>query len=113
MKSLALLPVALAAALPPPELTKSTVPGLKVVPLPLRGKLFDSNGKLQSVLSNPEGAVLPKSSVQEVQIEKPKVFANVTGMVRKKVRYGPYRLPPVSEENWQRKAMGLAGMADE
>lgn len=95
---------------PKPEINKETVPGLKIVPKPLYDKLFDVNGKLQSVFSNPPTATLPKSTVPEVQIEKSKDFE---GTIRKKIRYGPYRLPPISEENWQKKAMNLAGMADE
>jgi hypothetical protein len=105
----------LAAALPAdpprrPQITKSTVPGLKVVPKNLYDRLFDKNGKLQSVLSNPEGVVPPASQVPEVQIEKSKVFP---GTLRKKIRYGPYRLPATSEDNWQKTTMNLAGMADE
>jgi hypothetical protein len=107
------LAAALPAADPPtkhPEMTKSTVPGLKVVPKPLYDRLFDKDGKLQSVLSNPAGVALPKSEVPEVQVEKPKLFAGTT---RKKIRYGPYRLPATSEDNWQKAQMNLAGMADE
>ena len=118
MKALAyvgFLAPCLAAAMPAdppkrPEITKSTVPGLKIVPKSLYDRLFDKNGKLQSVLSNPDGIALPKSEVPEVQVEKPKVFAGTT---RKKIRYGPYRLPATSEDNWQKKEMNLAGMADE
>jgi hypothetical protein len=99
-----------AAPADPPKLTKDMVPGLKVVPPPLHPKLFDSNGKLQSVTSNLANVALPKSTVPEVQLEKSKVFNDT---IRKKIRYGPYRLPPTSESNWQKKAMDLAGMADE
>ncbi len=113
--TLGVLAPCLAAALPAdpptrPKITKSTVPGLKIVPKPLYGRLFDKNGKLQSVLSNPPGVTLPKSEVPEVQFEKSKVFAGTT---RRKIRYGPYRLPATSEDNWQKKQMNLAGMADE
>ena len=95
---------------PKPEINKSTVPGLKIVPKPVLDRIFDSNGKLQSVFSNPPNAVLPKTTIPEVQVAKSKVFE---GTIRKKIRYGPYRLPPISEDNWQKKAMNLAGMADE
>ena len=99
-----------AAPVDPPKLTKDTVPGLKVLPPPLHAKLFDSNGKLQSVTSNLPNVPLPKSTVPEVQLEPSKVFNDT---IRKKIRYGPYRLPPTGESNWQKKAMDLAGMADE
>jgi hypothetical protein len=104
--------VTAAPADPPssPKLTKDNVPGLKVVPAPLHSKLFDSNGKLQSVTSNLANVPLPKALVPDVQVEPAKVF---TDTIRKKIRYGPYRLPPTSENNWQKKAMDLAGMADE
>ncbi|KAF2669819.1 hypothetical protein BT63DRAFT_222806 [Microthyrium microscopicum] len=120
MKSLVILSsiAALAASAPvadPPKINKDTVPGLKVVPKNLYPKLFDANGKLQSVLSNPEGVALPKSERPEIQIEPSKDFgaSPPAGIIRKKIRYGPYRLPPTSEKNWQREHMNLAGMADE
>jgi hypothetical protein len=93
----------------PPGLTKDTVPGLSVVQKPMYPQLFDKNGKLQSVFSNPPGVSLPKSLVPEVQTEAPKVFKDT---IRKKIRHGPYRLPPTSEDNWQKREMKLAGMAD-
>ncbi len=98
------------STIPTPKLTKDTVPGLKVVPSPLRDKLFDSNGKLQSLTSNPANVPLPKATVPDIQEEPAKVYSDT---IRKKIRYGPYRLPPASESNWQKKAMDLAGMADE
>jgi hypothetical protein len=111
---LALVPALIAAAPadPPkkPQLTKDSVPGLKVVPKPLHDKLFDANGKLQAVLSNPKDAVVPSSSIAEIQTLQPKVFSDA---VVKKVRYGPFRLPPTSESNWQKTALALGGMADE
>jgi hypothetical protein len=103
--------VAAAPAEPPlPKLTKDLVPGLKVVPQPLYQRLFDKNGKLQSVTSNLPNVKLPESTVPNIQPEPPKVFTDTT---RKKVRYGPYRLPAISEDNWQKKAMDLGGMADQ
>jgi hypothetical protein len=72
--------------------------------------LFDKNGKLQSVTSNLPNVKLPESTVPNVQPEPPKVFTDTT---RIKIRYGPYRLPAISEVNWQKKAMDLGGMADE
>jgi hypothetical protein len=97
---------------PPDKISidKYAVPGVSIVPQYYLPKVFDNDGQLQSVLSNPEGAVLPKSSIPEIQIEKPIVFKDTQ---RKKIRYGPYRLPPVSENNWQKETSNLGGMADE
>jgi hypothetical protein len=111
---LAIAPALIAAAPadPPtrPKLTKDSVPGLKVVPPPLYDQLFDANGRLQAVLSNPKGAKVPQSTVPEIQLVNAKIFPDT---ITKKVRYGPYRLPPTGEENWQKKAQALGGMADE
>ena len=73
-----------------PKLNADTVPGYKVLPPPLRSSLFDKNGKLQAVTSNPPGVEAPKSLVPDVQIETPKQFKDAE---RKKMRYGPFRLP--------------------
>jgi len=119
MKSIFILSTAATAGLvaaapldPPPklEVNKFTVPGVKIVPKPLWDRLFDDKGKLQSVFSTPAGVVAPQSKVAEIQKEKSKVFEGTT---RLKIRHGPYRLPPISEDNWQKKTMNLAGMADE
>lgn len=88
-----------------PKLGPDTVPGFKVVPPPLYSGLFDSNGKLQAVLSNGNYPA-PKSLVPEVQSEKPIVFKDAK---RVKIRYGPFRFPGTKEQNWQAKAMGLSG----
>jgi hypothetical protein len=72
-----------------PKLTKDSVPGLKVLPPPLYTGLFDKNGKLQAVTSN-GNYIAPKSQVPDIQSEKPKRF---TDAQRKKIRYGPFRLP--------------------
>jgi hypothetical protein len=95
-----------------PKLGPDTVPGFKVLPPPLHSSLFDKDGKLQAVLSNPANVALPKSSVADVQEQTPVQFPDGVAK-RKKIRYGPFRLPGVKESNWQSKAMGLGGMADE
>jgi hypothetical protein len=73
-----------------PKITLDTVPGLAVTPLQLYPDLFDSNGKLQAITGN-GNFVAPKSLVADVQVEPPRVFKD--GALRKKIRYGPFRLP--------------------
>jgi hypothetical protein len=73
-----------------PKITLDTVPGLAVTPPQLYPSLFDSNGKLQAVTGNGNFAA-PKSLVADVQVESPRVFKD--GALRKKIRYGPFRLP--------------------
>jgi hypothetical protein len=104
-----------AAPLPDPPAPAASpkqpfIPGTKIIPQPLREKLFDANGHLQSILSNPPGAKLPETTIPEVQVEKAKIYSGTT---RKKIRYGPYRLPGTGEDNWQKSVNKLAGMADE
>jgi hypothetical protein len=72
-----------------PPLNPDTVPGFKVVPPPLHAGLFDKNGKLQAVTSNGNYSA-PKATVPDVQIEPAKNFKDAS---RKKIRYGPFRLP--------------------
>lgn len=73
-----------------PKITLDSVPGLAVTPPQIYPYLFDSNGKLQTVTGNGNYAA-PKSLVADVQVETPKVFKD--GALRKKIRYGPFRLP--------------------
>lgn len=73
-----------------PKITLDTVPGLAVTPPQLYPSLFDSNGKLQQVTGN-ANFTAPKSLVADVQLESPRVFKD--GALRKKIRYGPFRLP--------------------
>lgn len=73
-----------------PKITLDSVPGLAVTPPQLYPDLFDSNGKLQIVTGNGNFPA-PKSLVANVQVESPKVFKD--GALRKKIRYGPFRLP--------------------
>jgi hypothetical protein len=74
-----------------PKLNPDTVPGFKVVPPPLHASLFDKNGKLQAVTSN-GNATAPKATVPDVQVETAKNFKDAS---RKKIRYGPFRLPGI------------------
>jgi hypothetical protein len=73
-----------------PKITLDTVPGLAVTPPQLYPSLFDSNGKLQAITGN-GNFTAPKSLVADVQVEAPRVFKD--GALRKKIRYGPFRLP--------------------
>lgn len=51
----------------------------------------------------------PKSGVPEVQIITPSFLPGAT---RKKIRYGPYKLPSTKETNVESVVMGVAGMSD-
>lgn len=75
-----------------PKITLDSVPGLVVTPPQIYPYLFDSNGKLQIVTGN-GNYTAPKSLVADVQVESPKVFKD--GALRKKIRYGPFRLPGI------------------
>jgi hypothetical protein len=84
-----------------PKITLDTVPGLAVTPPQLYPDLFDSNGKLQVVTGNGNFPP-PKSLVADVQVESPKVFKD--GALRKKIRYGPFRLPGTKVLDLSREA---------
>ncbi|KAE9986858.1 hypothetical protein EG328_004577 [Venturia inaequalis] len=51
----------------------------------------------------------PPSTVPEVQDSAGVVWKEAK---KTKVRYGPYRIPPVSEDNWEAKLLGVRGLAD-
>ncbi|TLD29730.1 Threonine synthase [Venturia nashicola] len=51
----------------------------------------------------------PQSTVPEVQ-DSPGVSWKEAK--RTKIRYGPYRIPPTSEDNWESKLLGVRGMTD-
>lgn len=70
-------------ALDTPVAGPDTVPGYKVLPPPLRAKVFDKNGKLQDVTSNPAGVAVPKSLVPDQQIQTPKQFPDALRKARK------------------------------
>ena len=57
----------------------------------------------------PFDARAPKATVGDVQIQKPTLFLDA---IRKKIRYGPYRLPGVNENNTQAAVMKVNGMMD-
>lgn len=75
-----------------PKITLDSIPGLAVTPPQLYPDLFDRNGKLQVVTGN-GSYTAPKSLVADVQVEFPQVFKD--GALRKKIRYGPFRLPGI------------------
>ncbi|KAF2663348.1 hypothetical protein BT63DRAFT_461457 [Microthyrium microscopicum] len=54
-------------------------------------------------------SVAPKSTVPDVQDEPAKAWKDAK---RRKVRYGPYRIPPTSEKNFASEYMNIKGMAD-
>ncbi|KAF2672991.1 hypothetical protein BT63DRAFT_436803 [Microthyrium microscopicum] len=57
----------------------------------------------------PKGA--PKSTVPEITETKTDMWESQHSK-RVKVRYGPYRIPPISEANFQSTYMNVQGMAD-
>jgi hypothetical protein len=85
-----------------PKITLDTVPGLAVTPPQLYPDLFNSNGKLQAVTGN-GNFTAPKSLVADVQVEPPRVFKD--GALRKKIRYGPFRLPGTKVLNMSKSAL--------
>lgn len=51
----------------------------------------------------------PQSTVPEMQDSIGVLWKEAK---RTKIRYGPYRIPPTSEDNWEAKLLGVRGMAD-
>jgi hypothetical protein len=49
----------------------------------------------------------PSTTIPEVQDLKPILFPNAK---RTKIRYGPYRLPNVTIDNWEKKNLNVSGM---
>jgi hypothetical protein len=92
-----------------PQIERNVIPGIKIVPSYYWSRIV-KDGKPQSAFSNPASYSPPKSTLPEIQVEKSVVFP---GTIRKKIRYGPYRLPKISEDNWQKQNSSLGGMADE
>jgi hypothetical protein len=63
-------------------------------------------GVLAGLTPTPKNA--PKSLVAEMQPEKAKYWPEAK---RVKVRYGPFRIPPTSEKNFQSEMMNVQGMS--
>ena len=59
---------------------------------------LDIGGLLSALTSQSRpNSTAPVSTVPEVQDEKPTAWPNAK---RRKVRYGPYRIPPISVSEW-------------
>jgi hypothetical protein len=54
-------------------------------------------------------SVTPEATVQEVQHSNGEIWKEAK---RTKIRYGPYRIPPTSENNWESTLLGVRGMTD-
>jgi len=68
------------------------------------GKLLGGMFASPSSLAN-----APKSAVPEITELKSEAWE---GARRTKIRYGPYRIPPISEKNFQSQIMNVQGMTD-
>jgi len=53
--------------------------------------------------------VRPPSKVPEVDVKNSTEFP---GALQKKIRYGPYRVPPVSEKTWESQLLSVQGIAN-
>jgi len=54
----------------------------------------------------------PKSLVEAVQDEASKVGWGNPDVKRRKIRYGPYRIPPISEKNFESEFLHVQGMSN-
>jgi len=106
--TLFLLPVAAASVIQRNAgLSEETIDALRAYPLPIGNapRFWDHLEKRN--LDDVSAA--PKATVPDVQIE-PK--ANYPGATRKKIRYGPYRIPSTKETNAESLLMQDSGMSD-
>jgi hypothetical protein len=67
-------------------------------------------GGLNNILAS-YGKKRPYSEVEDLQTIPSSRFSNI-GAVHRKVRYGPYRVPPVSERNVEYDMLGVSGMTN-
>lgn len=77
---------------------------------PQSSVLVAALGALQNTLSS-LGKTLPKATVPDVQTSPSERFRDV-GALRKKIRYGPYRIPPTSEKNVEYQMLQATGMTN-
>jgi len=65
-------------------------------------------GALQNTVDS-LGRTLPKATVPDVQVSKSTRFPDA---IRKKIRFGPYRIPPTSEKNVEFHMLNQKGMTN-
>jgi hypothetical protein len=85
---------------------EETLEALRAAPIDLSNKPNFWNHLTNRNAVNLEAA--PASQVPQVQIEK----STYPGATRKKIRYGPYRIPSTKENNVESALMKVSGMSD-